>query len=178
MQRGAPLWGPLAVSVLLQIRISSLLLFSLPHPSAKKAQKHKDTKAGVGPTPRPGPASTGMPLAGCFPPSLLPSRLPHLKTTPLGHLWSPSQSSFIFKVYVQGFGIMCVIPGTGKVSCKCLQEDRKKLAWEKSLLHGPMDHRCALVEGGRDGADGMSSPRQDWEFARPSNRHSSPLETL
>lgn len=66
---------------------------------------------------------------------------------------------------------MCVIPGTEKVSYKCLQKDRKELAWEKSLLNGPMDHQCALVEEGLEVAENMSSPRQDWEFAIPSNVH-------
>lgn len=66
---------------------------------------------------------------------------------------------------------MCVIPGTEKVSYKCLQKDRKELAWEKSLLNGPMDHQCALVEEGLDVAENMSSPSQDWEFAVPSNVH-------
>lgn len=64
---------------------------------------------------------------------------------------------------------MCVIPGTEKVSYKCLQKDRKELAWEKSLLNGPMDHQCALVEEGLDVAESMSLPRQDWELAVPSN---------
>lgn len=135
----------------LQIRIPAPPLCRFPHFSAEKAHGSTKTKSRNQETYVQSGLCLSMKAASLLPPPI--------------HTWRevPSSSDLRFKVCFQSFDIMCVTPGTEKVSHQCLQEGKEPLS-------GPSAGSCRGWS--QHGGEGKTKSLHTFQYVLPPLRPS------